>query len=95
VVHDSLVYRPSSSTEAVIQRTFEGIQRMISISNTGQAPKKEEEGDDSTTKIKPATKKHWESQIRFFEILQRDAEKTPTLRAFTEEEIAKVVNKLG
>ena len=36
MIHDSLVYQPSSSTEeAVIQRTIEGIQRMISINNNG------------------------------------------------------------
>jgi uncharacterized protein YjaG (DUF416 family) len=73
--HDSLVYQPSSSTEAVIQRTIDGIQRMISINNS-QAPKKEEEkGDDSAIKINPAMKKHWELQIKILRDTPRDAEK--------------------
>ena len=74
MVHDSLVYRPSSSTEAVIQRTIEGIQRMISLHNT--------EGEKGTTtrtegviEISLAAKKHWELQIKILRDTPRDAEK--------------------
>ena len=42
VIHDSLVYQPSSSTEAVIQRTIEGIQRLIKVHNSSQGEYKEE-----------------------------------------------------
>jgi PleD family two-component response regulator len=74
MVRDSLVYRPYSSTEAVIQRTIEGIQRMISLHNTegekGTTTRKEE-----VIEISLAAKKHWELQIKILRDTLRDAEK--------------------
>jgi PleD family two-component response regulator len=72
--HDSLAYQPSSSTEAVIQRTIGGIQRMISLHNT--------EGEKGTTtrteeviEISLAAKRHWELLIKILRDTPRDAEK--------------------
>jgi PleD family two-component response regulator len=74
MVHDSLVYRPSSSAEAIIQRTIGGIQRMMSLHNT--------EGEKGTTtrteeviEISLAAKRHWELQIKILRDTPRDAEK--------------------
>jgi hypothetical protein len=42
MAHNSLVYRSSSSTEAVIQRRIEGIQKMIKIHNSPQGEEEKE-----------------------------------------------------
>jgi hypothetical protein len=73
MVHDSLVYRSSSSTEAVIQRTIEGIQRMISVNNNSQG--EEEEEEEPAIKINPAMKRHWESEIKILRDAPRDPHK--------------------
>jgi hypothetical protein len=56
-----LDYPVSDSTKAVISRTIEGIQRMIS-------PHESKEGEETTgvtvIQINPAMKRHWESEIK-------------------------------
>jgi hypothetical protein len=83
--HNSLVYQSSSSTEAVIKRTIEGIQRMISINNS-QAQKEEEKGDNSAVKINPVMKKHWESEIKILQGAPRDADKLREILKAKQEE---------
>jgi PleD family two-component response regulator len=76
MVHNSLVYRSSSSTEAVIQRTIEGTQRLIKIHNSPQGEGDEEEGEqEPVIQINPAMKKHWESEIKILRDAPPDAEK--------------------
>jgi hypothetical protein len=43
IVHNSLDHRSSSSTEVVIQRTIEGIQRLIKNHDSSQGEEDEEE----------------------------------------------------
>ena len=65
----NLVYPSSDSIESVIQRTIEGIQKMI-------RPYDGKDYYDETKaliEINPASKRHWESQIKikiYFKILQ-------------------------
>jgi hypothetical protein len=55
MVHNSLVYQLSDSTEAVIQRRIEGIQRMIKIHNSpNQGEEEEEQEEEPAIKINPA-----------------------------------------
>ena len=65
--NDGLVYLLPDSSEVIIQRMIDGIQRMISVNNNSQG---EEEvngavtGKELTTiEISLAMKKHWESEI--------------------------------
>jgi hypothetical protein len=70
--NDGLVYHLSNSNaESIIQRTIEGIQRVIKpyAGNDGT--------DDETTKaviieINPAMKRHWESEIKILREAPRD-----------------------
>jgi hypothetical protein len=60
---------------------------MININNNGQAPKiEEEEADDSAIKINPATKKHWELQIKILRDTPRDEEKLREILEAKQEE---------
>ncbi len=59
MVNNSLVYQYSSSTEAVIQRANEGIQRSIGVNDSqGQE-------EERAIKINPAMKTHCKLQIEF------------------------------
>jgi hypothetical protein len=70
MAHNSLVYRSSSSTEAVIQRTIEGIQKMIRVRDSPPG----EEGK-AVIQINPAMKRHWESEIKILREAPRDEKK--------------------
>ena len=91
--HDSLVYQPSSSTEAVIQRTIEGIQRMISINNSSQG---EEEGvrtgKELAIEISLAMKRHWESEIKILRDAPRQPEKLREILKVKQEEYEKATD---
>jgi hypothetical protein len=61
-----LVYSTSShSTEVIIQRLIDGIQRMISVrNNNSQEEEGAPTGKEPAIKISLAMKKHWESEIK-------------------------------
>jgi len=62
--NDSLVYPISDSTEAVINRMIEGIQRLITIHPPSQGEEdRAAGGKQPTIKISLAMKRHWESEI--------------------------------
>ena len=67
MVDDSLVYPVSESTEAVIQRTIEGIQRMIKVHSSPQGEDKEEQSSSSVIKVNPSMKKHWKLKIKILQ----------------------------
>jgi len=86
MVHNSLVYQLSDSTEAVIQRRIEGIQRMIKIHNSpNQGEEEEEQEEEPAIKINPAMKRHWESERKIL----RDADKLREILKVREEEYEK------
>src|SRR5215216_5837229 len=87
MVHNSLVYQLSDSTEAVIQRRIEGIQRMIKIHNSPNQGEEEEEEqeEEPAIKINPAMKRHWESERKIL----RDADKLREILKVREEEYEK------
>jgi hypothetical protein len=72
-----MVYSINDTTEVHIQRTIEGIQRLITI----HPPSQGDEGDGAPTRKKPAieislaAKRHWESQIKTLQDVPRDADK--------------------
>jgi hypothetical protein len=68
--NDGLVYPLPDSTEAVIQRMTEGIQRMIK-------PYESKEGEEgkAVIQINPAMKRHWESEIKILRDSPRDEKK--------------------
>ena len=75
--NNGLVYPiPDSTTESLIQKTIEGIQRTISLHNNHGG---KEKGITTTTKevieISFASKRHWELQIRTLQEAPRDPEK--------------------
>jgi PleD family two-component response regulator len=82
MVYDSLVYRPSSSTEAIIQRTIEGIQKLINPQYSNMTP---EEEAAAVITINPVMKKHWELKIKILQDAPRDS--------YTLREILKVKQK--
>ena len=67
-----------------MQRTIEGIQRMISLPNNVGEEEKEKEGatTEEVIEISLASKRHWELQIRTLQEAPRDPEK---LRKILEE----------
>jgi hypothetical protein len=66
-----------STTELLIQRTIEGIQRLIAI----HPPSQVEEGDGAPTRKEPAieislaAKRQWELQIKILQDAPRDPDK--------------------
>jgi hypothetical protein len=89
MVHNSLVYRSSSSTEAVIQRTIEGIQRLIKIHNSPQGEGDEEEEQEPVMQINPAMKRHGESQIKILRDAPRDEKRLKEILKVKEDEYEK------
>ncbi len=87
------------STEVLIQRTIDGIQRMISIHNKNQGEgEKEKEGATTTTttttteeviEISLAAKRHWELQIRTLQEAPRDPDKLREILKEKQEEYEK------
>jgi hypothetical protein len=92
MVHDSLVCQLSDSTEAIIQRMTEGIQKLIKVCNTqGDEEEKEEE---SSIKINPAKKEHWELEIKILRDSPRDADKLREILKVKQEEYGEAEPKL-
>ncbi len=64
------------STEVMIQRTIEGIQRMISIhKDRGEGEKERGATTEEVIEISLAAKRHWELEIRTLQEAPRDPEK--------------------
>ena len=88
--NDGLVYPlPDSTTELVIQRTIEGIQKMI-------RPYESKEGDTpqvAVIEINPAMKKHWESEIKILQDAPRDAEKLGEILIIRQKEYEKATDR--
>lgn len=63
----------SDSTELVIQRIIEGIQRMIKVNNSQRG--EEEEEEESVIQINPAMKNHLELEIKTLRDAPRDIDK--------------------
>jgi hypothetical protein len=80
--NDGLVYPPLDSTELVIQRVIEGIQRMIRVRDS---PPGEEEGK-AVIQINPAMKRHWESEIKILRDAPRDEKKLSGIIKIKQEE---------
>jgi hypothetical protein len=93
MVHNSLVYRSSSSTEAVIQRTIEGIQRLIKIHKSPRGEGDEEEEQEPVIEINPAMKKHWEREIKILRDGPRDAEKLREILKAKQKEYEKATDR--
>ncbi len=89
MVHDSLVYAISDSTEAVIQRTIEGIQMMMKPNKSQKEGEEGEEEAETEIKINPAMKVHWESKIKILQDSPRDADKLREILEVKEEEYDK------
>jgi hypothetical protein len=75
-----LIYSTSAhSTEVIIQRTIDGIQRIISVRNNNSQGEKEEgapTGKEPTTiEISLAMRRHWESEIKILRDAPRDLDK--------------------
>jgi serine phosphatase RsbU (regulator of sigma subunit) len=77
MVHDSLIYPVSDSTEAIIQRTIEGIQKLINPQHDNDITPEEKEKTAAAAaiQINPAMNKHWESEIKTLQEAPRDAYK--------------------
>ena len=73
----SLVYSTLPSTEVIIQRTIDGIQRMISVNNNNQGSEEDgaKTGNQPEIKISLAMKRHWESEIKILRDAPRDPDK--------------------
>jgi hypothetical protein len=64
------------SPEVIIQRTIEGIQRMISLrNNQGEEEKGRRTTTEPVIEISLTSKRHWELQIRTLQEAPRDADK--------------------
>jgi hypothetical protein len=88
--YDGWVYPLSdSTTEIVIQRTIEGIQRMIK-------PYESKEGEETTgvavIEINPAMKKHWESEIKILRNAPRDEKRLREILKVKLEEYEKAMD---
>jgi PleD family two-component response regulator len=94
MVHNSLVYRSSSSTEAIIKRTIEGIQRLIKIHNSPQGEgDEEEEEQEPVTQTNPAMKRHWESEIKILQDAPRNADKLREILKVKQKEYDKATDR--
>ena len=94
MVHNSLVYRSSSSTETVIQRTIEGIQRLIKIHNSPQGEgDEEEEQEPAVIEINPAMKQHWETEIKILREAPRDPDKLGAILKAKQKEYEKATDR--
>ncbi len=89
VVHDSLVPQLPDSTEAVIQRTIEGIQMMMKPYKSQRGGDGEEDAEKAEIRINPAMKVHWESKIKILQDSPRDADKLREILKVKEEEYDK------
>ena len=92
--NDSLVHPiPASTAGLLIQRTIEGIQRMISIhKNQGEGEKEKEKEGAATEEViesSLAAKRHWELQIRTLQETPRDPEKLRKILKEKQEEYEK------
>ena len=88
--NDGLVYLLPDSTELVIQRTIERIQRMIRpYESKGEA---EEITKAAAIEINPAMKKHWEREIKILRDAPRDAEKLREILKVKQEEYEKATD---
>jgi hypothetical protein len=65
----------SDSTELVIYRIIEGIQRMIKVNNSQRG----EEEEESAIRINPEMKNHWELEIKTLRDAPRDIDKISSL----------------
>jgi hypothetical protein len=90
-IHDSTI-----SIEVIIQRTIEGIQRMISPHKNqgeGEIEEKIKEKGAATKgeviEISLATKRHWELQIRTLQEAPRDPEKLRAILKVKQKECEK------
>ena len=84
----SLVYPISDSTEAIISRTIEGIQKMIRRyeSKEGETPQV------AVIQINPAMKQHWESEIKILRDAPRDEKKLSEILKVKQKEYEKATD---
>ena len=79
-----------STTESLIQRTIEGIQRMISLhKNEGEGEKEGATTTKEVIEISLAAKRHWELQIRTLQDAPRDPENLRQILKIKQEEYEK------
>jgi hypothetical protein len=88
-----LVHLVPDSTESLIQRTIDRIQRMIII----HPPSKGEEegaaaGKAPTIEINPAMKRHWESEIKILRDAPRDPHKLGEILKAKQKEYEKAID---
>ena len=93
----SLVNSILTSTGSLIQRTIDGIQRMITL----HPPIQGEEGDGAPTRKEPAieislaAKRHWELQIKILREAPRDPDKLRQILNDKQEEYEKAKESEG
>jgi hypothetical protein len=81
-----------STTEVLIQRTIDGIQRMITIHHPSSQG---DEGDgtpmskEPTIEISLASKRHWELEIKTLQDVPRDADRSRQILKDKQEEYEK------
>ena len=63
-----------STEEVIIQRTINGIQRMISLHNNQGEIEKGATKTEAPIQISLASKRHWESEIKILQKAPRDPE---------------------
>jgi hypothetical protein len=87
--NDGLVYPVPDSTDEIIQRTIDGIQKIIRPheSNEGQTPQV------PVIQINPAMKRHWESEIKILREAPRDPEKLREILKIKQREYEKAEDR--
>jgi len=82
------------STEVIIQRLIDGIQRMITVRNNNSQGEKEgaTTGKEPTIEISLAMKRHWESEIKILRDAPRDPHKLTEILKVKQEEYKKATD---
>jgi hypothetical protein len=89
--NDGLVHPVPDSTEIIIQRTIEGIQKMIRPYES----KEREIPQIAVIEINPAMKRHWELQIKILRDAPRDAVKLREILIIKQKEYEKATDREG
>lgn len=84
--NDNLAYpTPDSPMESLIQRTIDGIQKMIK-GHDNQGPEEDGAISNAGIEINPAMKRHWESEIKILRDAPRVKNKLSEIIKIKQEE---------
>jgi hypothetical protein len=81
-----------STEEVIIQRTINGIQRMISLHNNQGEIEKGATKTEAPIQISLAAKRHWESEIKILQKAPRDPENLRKILKEKQEEYEKATD---